>query len=85
MINLTQSISEQRKLMNMWLMERHMGLNQHIEEKPRLRKDTVQGALTLATIWVQLFILNIFYALNYISNFFGYVFCVFFQIFQNHI
>lgn len=50
MINVTRSISEQRKLMNLWLMERHMGLNQHNEEKPRLREDTVQGALTLSTI-----------------------------------
>lgn len=50
MINLTQSISEQRKLMNMWLMEMHMGLNQHIKENPGLREDTVQAALTLSTI-----------------------------------
>lgn len=71
--------------MNTWLIEMHMGLNQHIKENPGLREDTVQAALTLSTIRVQLFILNIFYALNYISNFFGYVFCVFFQIFQNHI
>lgn len=34
----------------MWLMERHMQLNQHIEEKPGLREDTVQAAPTLTTI-----------------------------------